>query len=154
MRERWLPVGVLAGILFATNAVGRVIAKLWADGDDDREIRVGLVVLTVIGLVTLAAAVRWVHRYPVPRVWADLGFAVGAACLASVLVGPLLVGSTPLAEGIGLFFRQIGWYLAVALGAGIFGGLVVMTMGRDWKSRAWKRYSEQARSRPRKVVRR
>jgi H+/Cl- antiporter ClcA len=154
MKEKWLPVGILAGVLFAVNVLGRVIAKVWADGDDDRQINIGLVALGLVGLITLVASIRWVQRYPMPRVWGDLGIAVCAACLASVLIGPFLVGDAPFDEGAGLFFRQIWWYLGVTLGAGLFGALVVMTLGRDWKSKAWQRYAEQSRSRPRRVVRR
>jgi len=154
MRERWLPVGVLAGVLFAVNVVGRVVAKFWGDGKDDREINVGLVALVVIGVVMIAAAVRWVRRYPTPRVWGDFAIAVGIACLASVLIGPLVVGDRPFAEGAGIFFRQIWWYLGVTLAGALFGSLIVMTLGQDWKSQAWKRYAEQARARPRRVVRR
>ena len=79
-----------------------------------------------------------------PRVWADLLFAAGAACLASVLLGPLLVGEQPFAEGAGLFFRQIWWYVGITLVAAFLGALVVMTMGKDWKSQAWKRYADRA----------
>jgi hypothetical protein len=147
MRERWLPVGALAVGLFAINVVGRVVAKVWADGDDDREIRVGLITLGVIGLVMFVAAIRWVRRHPMPRVWADLLFAAGAGCLASVLLGPLLVGD-------GLFFRQIWWYAGITLVAACLGALIVMTMGKDWKSQAWKRYADRVGSKPRKVVRR
>ena len=154
MKERWLPVGLLAVVLFAVNVAGRVVAKFWADGNDDKEIRVGLVALAVIGVAVLGVTVRWVQRHPIPRVWADLAFGVGAACLASVLLGPFLVGEQPFDEGAGLFFRQIWWYLGIGLVAAGLGMLVVMTLGRDWKSRAWKRYAEQATSKPRKVVRR
>ena len=154
MRERWLPVGVLALVLFAVNVAGRVVAKVWADGNDDKEIRVGLVALAVIGVVVLGVTIWWVQRRPMPRVWADLAFAVGFGCLASVLIGPLLVGDQPFAEGAGLFFRQIWWYLGISLAAAGLGMLIVMTLGKDWKSQAWKRYAEQATARPRKVVRR
>ena len=154
MRERWLPVGLLAVVLFAVNVAGRVAAKVWGDGDDDREIRIGLIALGVIGVIVLGAAVRWVRRHPMPRVWADLGFGVAAACLLSVLLGPLLVGDQPFAEGAGLFFRQIWWYAGISIVGALFGALAVMTLGKDWKSQAWKRYAEQVNSRPRKVVRR
>jgi Na+/melibiose symporter-like transporter len=154
MKERWLPVGILAGVLFAVNVVGRVVAKLWADGNDQREIRAGLVALGVIGVVMIVAAVRWVRRYPTPRVWGDFSVAVGVACLLSVLVGPLVVGDRPFAEGAGLFFRQIWFYLGITLAGAVFGALIVMTFGQDWKSQAWKRYAERSRTRPRKVVRR
>ncbi len=154
MKERWLPVGLLAVVLFAVNVAGRVAAKVWADGNDDREIRVGLVALAVIGALVLGMAVYWTQRRPLPRVWADLAFGVGAACLASVLLGPVLVGDAPFAEGAGLFFRQIWWYLGITVVAAGLGMLAVMTLGKDWKSKAWKRYADQATSRPRKVVRR
>jgi hypothetical protein len=154
MKERWLPVGLLAVVLFAINVAGRVVAKFWADGDDDKEIRVGLITLAVIGIVVLGVTVRWVRRHPIPRVWADLAFGVGAGCLASVLLGPLLVGDEPFAEGAGLFFRQIWWYLGIAIAGAGLAMLIMMTLGKDWKSQAWKRYAEQATSRPRKVVRR
>jgi hypothetical protein len=154
MKERWLPVGLLAVVLFAVNVAGRVAAKVWGDGDDDREIRIGLIALGVVGVIVLGATVRWVRRYPMPRVWADLGFAAGAACLLSVLLGPLLVGDQPFAEGAGLFFRQIWWYAGISVVGALFGALAVMTVGKDWKSQAWKRYAEQVNSRPRKVVRR
>ncbi len=154
MRERWLPVGVLAGVLFAVNVVGRVVAKVWGDGNDKREINIGLTALAVLALLMILAAVRWVRRHPMPRVWGDFAVAIAAGCLLSVLVGPLLVGDRPFAEGAGLFFRQIWWYVGVTLAGAAFGTLVVMTLGQDWKSQAWRRYAEQARSRPRRVVRR
>jgi hypothetical protein len=154
MKERWLPVGLLAVVLFAVNVAGRVAAKVWADGNDDKEIRIGLIALGVIGVLVLVVTVYWTQRRPIPRVWADLGFGVGAGCLASVLLGPLVVGDAPFAEGAGLFFRQIWWYLGITIVAAGLGMLGVMTLGKDWKSRAWKRYAEQATSRPRKVARR
>jgi hypothetical protein len=154
MKERWLPVGILAGVLFVINALGRVVAKLWADGNEQRETNAGYVALALICLVMIAAAVRWVRRYPTPRVWWDFAVAAVAGCLLSVLIGPFIVGDQPFAEGAGIFFRQIWWYLGLTLGGAGFGALVVMTLGQDWKSQAWKRYAEQNRNRPRKVVRR
>ncbi len=34
------------------------------------------------------------------------------------------------------------------------GLLAVMTVGKDYKSQAWKRYAEQAQAKPRRVVER
>jgi hypothetical protein len=154
MKERWLPVGILAGVLFAVNVLGRVAVKLWAHDNDKREINIGLVALAVVGLVVLAAAARWVQRYPMQRAWEDLVVAVVVGCLASVLIGPFVVGEKPFAEGAGLFFRQIWWYLGVAVIGGGLGVLIMMTLGKDWKSQAWKRYADQSRARPRRTVRR
>jgi hypothetical protein len=147
-------VGLLGLVLFAVNVAGRIAAKIWADGNDDREIRIGQIALAVIGVIIAGITVRWVQRHPIPRVWADLAFAVGGACAVSVLLGPLLVGDAPFAEGAGLFFRQVWWYLGIAIVAAGMASLVVMTLGRDWKSQGWKRYAEQATTKPRKVVRR
>jgi hypothetical protein len=149
-----MPVGVLAGLLFAVNAIARVVVKLVAADSDRNQIGVGLVALSAVGVVMVGAAYWWARRHPMPRVLADLAVAVGVACLLSVLVGPLLVGSRPLAEGAGLFLREIWTYVAFAGGGALFGLLVVMALGQDWKSQAWKRYAEQARSRPRRAVRR
>jgi len=104
--------------------------------------------------VVFGTTVYWVRRRPISRVCTDLAFAVGAACLVSVLIGPFVVGDEPFAEGAGLFFRQIWWYLGIAIVAAGLGMGVVMTLGKDWKSQAWKRYAEQATAKPRKVVRR
>jgi hypothetical protein len=61
MKERWLPVGLLAVGLFVINVAGRVAAKIWADGNDDKEIRIGLIALAVIGVVVLGTTVYWVR---------------------------------------------------------------------------------------------
>ena len=154
MRERWLPVGLLTGALFLINVLGRVSAKLWAKGNDDRQINLGLIALAVIGVLMISAGAWWVRRYPAPRAWGDLLAAIGVACALCVFAGPLVVGDMPFAEGAGLFFRQIWLFLGMTLGAAGFGALAVMTFGKDWKSQAWKRYQKQASARPRKVVRR
>jgi uncharacterized membrane protein len=155
MKERWLPVGVLAAVLFAVNALGRVVVKFVASGQQaTKQTGIGLVAIIAVGVVMIAAAYWWARRHPMPRVLADLVTAVVAACLLSVLVGPFVVGSHPMAEGVGLFIREIGVYLAFAAGGTLFGLLAVMTAGQDWKSQAWKRYAEQARARPRRAVRR
>jgi hypothetical protein len=154
MKERWLPVGVLAAVLFAVNALGRIVVMFVASDQDRRQIGIGLVAIAAVGIVMIGASYWWARRHPMPRVLADLAAAVGTACVLSVLVGPLLVGSKPMAEGSGLFVREIGIYLAISAGGALFGLLAVMTAGQDWKSQAWKRYAEQARAKPRRAVRR
>jgi hypothetical protein len=155
MKERWLPVAVLAAVLFAVNAVGRVVVKLVASGHQDgRQTGIGLIAIVAVGVVMIGASYWWARRHPMPRVLADLVVAVGVACLLSVLVGPFVVGSRPLAEGSGLLIREIWVYLAISGGGAVFGLLLVMTAGQDWKSQAWKRYAEQARAKPRRAVRR
>jgi hypothetical protein len=154
MKERWLPVGILAGILFLINFAGRLAVQFWAKDNDDRQINIGLTAFVLIGVAMVGAAVRWIRRYPMQRAWGDLLAAIGAGGLAAIFIGPLLLLGSPFHGGAGDFFRQIWLYLGLTLGGAIFGMLIVMTLGQDWKSRAWKRYAEQATSKPRKVVRR
>lgn len=154
MRERWRPVALLTGTLFLVNVLGRVAVKLWAEDNDDRQIKIGLVAFVVVSLISFAVALRWVPRHPMAEMWGDFVVSFTIACALCVLVGPLTVGDNPFDEGAGIFFRQIWWFYGFALGGAGFGALVIMTMGRDWKSQAWKRYAQQARSRPRRVVRR
>lgn len=154
MRERWQPVGILAGALFAANVIARLVVRLGFAHTASNQTRVGLVAMSAVALVMGVAAYYWARLYPVPRVLADLAVAAAAACLLSVLVGPFAGGSAPFREGVAFFFGQIGQYLAFAAGGTVLGLLIVMAMGQDWKSQAWKRYAESMRAKPRRVVRR
>jgi hypothetical protein len=154
MKERWLPVGILAGILFLINFAGRLAVQFWAKDNDNRQGNIGLVAFVVIGVVMVGAAWYWIRRYPTQRAWGDLLAAIGAGGLAAIFLGPLLLLSSPFHGGAGDFFRQIWVYLGLAVGGGIFGMLIVMTLGQDWKSQSWKRYTQQVGEKPRRVVRR
>ena len=108
----------------------------------------------LIAAVMIGAAYWWARKHPMSRVLADLAIAIAVACLLSVLIGPFAAGSRPLKEGHSFFIAQIWQYLAIAAGGAVFGLLIVMTFGQDWKSQAYKRYTETVRAKPRKVVRR
>jgi hypothetical protein len=154
VRQRWLPVGLLAGGLFATNLVARVIVRLTASKNEHSQTRIGLIAMIAVATVMIGAAYWWARKYPMPRVLADLALAIAVACLLSVLIGPFAAGSRPLKEGQAFFIGQIWQYLAIAAGGGVFGLLIVMAFGQDWKSQAYKRYTETVKARPRRVVRR
>jgi hypothetical protein len=154
VKQRWLPVGVLGGALFATNVIARWVVRLFAGQDDKFTTRIGVVALVTIAVVMAAAAYRWARRYPTPRVIGDLALGALVGCLLSVLISPLLVGTTPIKDGVDFFINQILYFLALAAGGTVFGLLVVMALGQDYKSQSWKRYAEQFRSKPRRVVRR
>jgi hypothetical protein len=154
VKERWLPVGVLAGGLFAVNAIARLIVWLAASDSDRNQIRIGLIAMLAVAVVMIGAAYWWARRHPMPRVLADLAIALAVACALSVLVGPFAGGSRPFREGGAFFFAQIWQYLIIAAGGGLFGLLLVMMLGQDWKSQGLKRYAETARAKPRRVVRR
>src|SRR5215510_6596263 len=88
VRERWLPVGLLAAGLFATNLIARVVVRLTGSKSDTSQTRIGFIAIIVVSVVMIGAAYWWARRNPMPRVLADLAVAVAVACLLSVLVGP------------------------------------------------------------------
>jgi len=154
MKDRWLPVGLVAGVLFVVNAIARLVVRLAAPKSDSKQITIGLVLFGVVGLVMVAAAFRWGRRYPMPRVFADLGVVIVVSCLLSVLLGPFAGGSLPFKEGVGLFFGEIWRYLGYTAAGVVLGLLILMALGLDYRSQALKRYTEVRQARPRRVVRR
>ena len=154
MKERWLPVGILAGGLFGVNVIARLVVRFAAGSDDDKQITIGLWALFAVGAILIPVAFWWARRWPMPRVLGDLGLAVLGACLLSVTLGPLVSGTTPFGSGVGLVFRQFFYFVAISAAGTLVGLLAVMTAGQDYKSQTWKRYIERTNTKPRKVVRR
>jgi ABC-type phosphate/phosphonate transport system permease subunit len=154
VKERWLPVGVLAGVLFATNVVARVVVRLTASNSATNQTRIGLIAVLAVAAVMIGAAYWWALRVRIPRLALDLGVAAVAACALSVLIGPYAAGSRPFAEGGAFLFGQVWQYLVIAAAAALFGLLVAIMLGKDWKSQAWKRYAESMNAKPRRVARR
>jgi hypothetical protein len=154
MRERWLPVGVLAGLLFAVNVIARLVIRFGFDGDTAATDRVSLGMFLVIGAVLAGVAFSWGRRHPVARWGGDVAVAVLVAMALTIFVGPFLSGDLPFTDGAGAFFAQIGLY-ALTAGAGtLLGYLVLTALGRDHRSQALKRYAERRQAKPRGVVRR
>jgi hypothetical protein len=154
MNERWKPVGILAGALFAVNLLARLVVRFAAGSDDGKQVTIGLWALIAVGVVLIPVAFWWARRWPLPRVIGDIAIAVLVACVLAVLVGPFVSGTTPFSDGVGLIFRQFFYYVAVSAGGTLIGILAVMTVGQDYKSQALKRYAERVNAKPRKVVRR
>jgi hypothetical protein len=154
MRDRWQPVGILAGVLFVINVACRFIVWQLVPKSDSKQIALGLIGLGLVAAIMVWAGYRWAVRYPTSRVGADLGATVAVACLATVLIGPFAGGSVPFREGAGFFFGEIWQYLAFAGGGAILGLLVAIALGRDYRSRALKRYTQLSAAKPRRVVRR
>ncbi|GAA1361134.1 MULTISPECIES: hypothetical protein [Catellatospora] len=149
MKERWLPVGVIAGVLFVVNVVARWVAK--GIDDPDTEATAGFIALGVIGLVFFAMALYWGRLRPWSRVVADLGAAAFAACLLSIFVGPLAAGEGPFAHGAGAFFNQVWVYAAVfAIGTGL-GMVGLIAFAADYRARQLKLFAERAKAHPRRV---
>jgi hypothetical protein len=154
VKERWLPVAALAGGLFVTNAVARLIVRFTASKSAAHQTWIGLIAVLAVAVVMIGVAFWWARRHPMPRVGADLSVAVLVACVLSVLVGPYLGGSAPFKEGFGFLFSEVWHYLAISAGGAVFGLLMVMAFGLDYRSQSWKRYAETVRAKPRRAVRR
>src|SRR5262245_55531992 len=154
MRERWLPVAVLAGVLFGVNVAARFIVWLAASHSAGKQTTIGLVAAAAIGVVMIVAGYLWARRVQTPRVVGELSLAILAGCVFSVIIGPFAGGSATFKEGGTFFYSEVWHYLALAAAGGVFGFLIALTLGQDLKSQRWKRYAEAQRSRPRRVVRR
>ncbi len=154
MKDRWQPVGVLAGVLFAVNVVARLVARFGFDGDPQAQDRLSLGMFIVLGLILAGLAAVWGRRHPVARWGGDIAVAVLVAMALTVFVGPFLSGSRPFANGAGEFFAQIWFYAGFTGGGALIGFLVVTALGLDHRSQSLKRYAELRQAKPRRVVRR
>jgi hypothetical protein len=154
MKERWLPVGILAGGLFVVNIIARIIVLVFAGKDDGKQVTIGLWALIGVGVVMIPVAYWWARRYDMGRVFGDLAVAVVAACLLAVIIGPFVSGTRPFHNGFGTFLLQLLYFVGVCAAGAMFGLLAVMTLGQDYKSRSWKRYADSVRAKPPKPIRR
>src|SRR5438874_2147242 len=67
MKDRWLPVGILAGVLFAINAVTRFIAWQLVPKSDTKQIAFGFVGLGLVALVMAVAGYPRARARTAPR---------------------------------------------------------------------------------------
>ncbi|RKR88481.1 hypothetical protein BDK92_2809 [Micromonospora pisi] len=154
MKDRWLPVGVLAAVFFLINVIARLVIRFGFEDDVEAADRVSLIMFGLIGLILAVIAFVYARRQPVARWGGDVAVAVLSAMALTVVVGPFVSGSYPFANGAGEFFSQI-WLYAGFAGAGtLLGFLLVTAMGLDYRSQSLKRYAETKLAKPRRVVRR
>jgi hypothetical protein len=152
--KRWLPVGVLAGALFAINVVARLVVRFKYNTEDAPVGRISLIMLVAVGLACLVAAVLWGRNQPLGRWSADLTAAAVVGLALAVFVGPFLNSNTPFGNGAGEFFKQI-WQWAAFSGVGAALGFGIITaLGIDYRSKSLKRYAEAKLAKPRRPVRR
>ena len=154
MKDRWRWIAALAAGLFAINVIARLITHFGYDGDTEAGDRISLAMFAVIGALLAVVAFRQARRQPVITWMGELGATVLIAMALTILVGPFVTGGQPFADGAGAFFSQIWLYAGFAGGGALVGFLLVTALGWDYRSQSLKRYAEQARSRPRRVVRR
>jgi hypothetical protein len=154
MKARWLPVGVLAGALFAINVMARLAVRWWFEKDAEAADRISLLMLVGVGVAGLVAAGLWGRRHPVGRWVADLSAAAAVGLALSVFVGPFISSTTPFADGAGEFFKQIWlWAAFVGGGAGL-GFMIITALGLDYRSQSLKRFAQAKMAKPRRPVRR
>lgn len=154
MRDRWRQIGSLAAVLGGIVVLARLVARFYAGDNTSRQDVVAWVAFGAVGLTLAVAAFSWGRRYPMGRVVLDLGGAALLGCLFSTLVGPLITGGSPFANGPGVFFGTIWLYAGVAISSALMGLLVLTALGQDHRSRALKRFTETERARPGRPVRR
>jgi len=153
VKKRWLPVGLLALGIFAVNAIARLVTRLGEIVEPTELDTIGIIASASVGVILIGAAAWWAVRYPFSRVFFDIGGAVLVGALLSLLVGPFIGGSTPFAEGPGLFVGQFLLFLGIAAVGFFLGFLGMVALGKDWKSRGLRRYEQNYQKRPRRTVR-
>lgn len=155
MREqRWFRITVLAVALFAINAVARLVIRFGFDDSDTAQNRATIVMFALIALVLGVLTFLRCQRVR-PSDWLpDVGFGALGGMLLTVLVGPFLSGTGPFANGAGDFFAQIWLYAGCAIVGTLLGYWVAVMLGRDYRSRSLKAYTESRKAKPRRVVRR
>jgi hypothetical protein len=154
VRQRWLRIGILAGVLLVVVFGARLIIRIWHDGNAEAEEQISLGALIVVALVMMVAAIWWGRLRPIGVVVADLAGAAVAICALNVLVGPFVLGTTPAQIGAGDSFNAV-WLFAGFAGGGVLVGLLLLiAVGRDYKSQSLKRFAESKLTKPKRAVRR
>jgi hypothetical protein len=153
MRDRWLPVGVVTIILFGVNILARVVTRAGGFVTESQQLTIGLVAVIAVALILIGASAWWSVRYRLGRVLADLGTAIGVSAVLSVVVGPYVGGSTPMAGGLGSFVGQLLMFGVVSFVGVALGFITVVALGKDWKSRSLRRYAENYRAKPHRSLR-
>lgn len=142
MKQRWVSIGVLAGALFAVNAVARLITRFAFEADDTAQNRASIAMFSVLGLILAVLAFRRCQRTP-PTVWvADLGASALIGMLLTILVGPFISGQEPFGGGAGYFFSQVWLYAGFTIVGTLLGYWVATMLGRDYRSKGLAAYAE------------
>jgi Na+/melibiose symporter-like transporter len=154
VKQRWVPIALLAVGLFAINVIARLIIRFgWRDSDA-AESRVSIVMFAVIG-VALAVVTFLRCQQRRPSQWLpEIGAGAVGAMLLTILVGPFVSGAGPFASGAGNFFSQVWLYGGFAIVGTLLGYWIATALGRDYRSKALKAYSQTRAAKPRRVVRR
>jgi uncharacterized integral membrane protein len=145
MSERSKPVVVVAAWLFVVYTLGWFANWIARHHDTGQEV-IGIVEMTVLGLIAAVAMFRWAQRWPLGDAAARLLLAVLVGCVVSVVVSPFAGGSYPFKAGAGDFFLKVWIFLGASLVGMLLGYIVAVAAGRDYRTRALRRLEESRRS--------
>jgi hypothetical protein len=150
-QQRWFRITALAVALFAVNVIARLVIRLSSEDDSGQGIA-SIVMFAVIAVI-LAVLTFLRSQRLAPSGWLpDVGFGALGGMALTVLLGPFVSGHGPFANGAGDFFAQIWLYAACAIAGTVIGYWTAVLLGRDYRSRALKAYTEARKVRPRRVV--
>ncbi len=153
MKQRWLPVGLIALAIFVVNGASRLISHKFEINDDAAQATLGRIGVIVIGVLLFAVAIWWAIKYPFQRLIADVGLAILAGTVLAVVIGPFLGGSRPFAEGLEFFVYEVLLFLGIGAAAILLGFVVAVALGKDWRSRGLKRYEQHYARKPHRTAR-
>jgi hypothetical protein len=153
-QQRWFGIAALAVGLFAINAITRLVIRVGFSGSDTAETRASVIMFALIGVALAVVAFLRAQR-ALPSVWLpDLVAGAVGGMLLTILVGPFVSGAMPFAGGAGNFFSQVWLYGGFAIVGTLLGFWIATALGRDYRSRSLKAYTQSRATKPRKVVRR
>jgi hypothetical protein len=154
MRERWLRIGILAGVVFAIAVAGRLVIRIGSIDDVDTQSNLTWATYGVSGLVLAVLAIWWGRIRPIGVVVADLAGGAVAGLALNLFVGPFVSGTTPAEVGAGDTFEAAWQFAGFAGGGALIGLLLLIMVGKDYKSQSLKRYAEAKLTKPHRPVRR
>jgi hypothetical protein len=150
MKQRWLPVGLVALAILAVNVVARLVSWKANITNATQQADLGFIGVVVVALLLVGVSARWSWRYPFGRVIGDLGLAVIIGGLLTIVVGPFAGGSRPFADGLAFVVGQFLLFFVVGVIGIVLGFWAVVAFGKDWKSRGLLRAEQHfgRRTRP------
>ena len=154
MRQRWVPIAMLAAGLFAINVIARLVTRLGFHDNDAAENKVSIIMFAVLGVVLAVVTFLRAQRVLPSRWLPDLAAAAIGGMLLTILVGPFVSGDSPFSAGAGNFFSQVWLYGGFAIVGTLLGYWVATMLGRDYRSKSLRAFAQARTSKPRRVVRR
>jgi hypothetical protein len=149
MTLRWKRIGILTGAIFAINLIGRLLSTFVVKGD--KQAWVAGIGLGVIAAVYAVVTFIWGRTRSMGDVAGELLGAGLASGVLILLVGPLLFGKNPFADGPGDLFASIWQYAGILVGAAVLGGCVLIATGQDLRSKQLKQFTKAAKAKPKRV---